>query len=486
MTATTSAAPGCAASRGTETIAERWAEYRAAFERYQTRELTGPELAVWDQHRLAGVLGHVTAHSPFYREHLAGFDPAAVSPADLPALPFTTKEDLRRESHRVLSGPMSDAAIYYETTGTTGASTPCPRGPLDILTSNAHVIEAWRRVFGQVCADLDRMPVVGLLGPSELYAFGDVFGAVAQELGACHVKLWPESPRVGFAKALRLLKELRVEVIVCSPALCVSLAKAAQFHGYDLERDFAVRAFLVLGEICTPAFAANVSTLWPGARVYPALYGSQEALCLATGCVEQRLHLSRLNYLPEVIDPRTGRSLGSAGEGELCVTMLIDGIKPLIRYRTGDLVRLDMQPCGCDAPGPVVEVLGRAGDRIEIGDRGVLPVQLETAVLTGLTGCLGYQLVIDSTDGTDFVEVRVDLTARRAAETAAARIGIAERMRKLCGVPIHVHLESEIDPITTTGSFVSWKAARIQDLRNEPDAAARTAREVSPRYAVTS
>ncbi|MEV0578311.1 phenylacetate--CoA ligase family protein [Streptomyces sp. NPDC050392] len=457
--------------------------YDEAFATRQAGGWTPQDLARWDAERVPRVLAHVRARSAFYAEHLAGADGVSATPAGLDRLPFTTKEMLRREMFRVLSGDVSEAAIYYETTGTTGASTPCPRGPLDVHTSNAHVEKAWRRLFGELFGE--RRPLVALMGPSELYAFGDVFGAVAQEIGSCHVKIWPESPRVGFAKALRLLRDLRAEVVVCSPALCVSLAKAALVHGYDLERDFAIKAFMVLGEICTPAFAANVASLWSGARVYPALYGSQEALCVATGCREQRLHHSRLNYLPEVLDPATGRSLGDSGTGELCLTMLIEGIKPLIRYRTGDLVRLGAESCGCGSPDPVIEVLGRTEDRIAVGTARVLPSELETAVLDGLSGCLGYQIVVDRQDGADRVTVRVDLTERPAAEREAAREGVAERIRGLCRVTSEAVVEDEIDPITSTGSFVSWKAARILDLRSAPDGAVRTARAVAHRYAVT-
>ena len=40
---------------------------------------------------------------------------------------------------------------------------------------------------------------------------------------------------------------------------------------------------------------------------------------------------------------------------------------PLVRYVTGDLVRVSAQPCGCGEADPVIEVLGRADDVIEIG-----------------------------------------------------------------------------------------------------------------------
>ncbi|MCB5165667.1 AMP-binding protein [Streptomyces bambusae] len=459
----------------------RYGDFSRAF--YAGR-LTAADWDHWRAERLTTVLRHVTARSPFYRRHLAGTDIEAVTPETLHRLPFTTKDDLRREMHDVLAGPISEAAIYYETTGTTGASTPCPRGPKDVVTSNAAVEESWRRILRDRFGD--RMPVVGLMGPSELYAFGDVFTDVTAALGACHVKIWPESPRVGFAKALRLIEELGVEVIVGAPALCLSLAKAALHYGYD-PAALPVKLFLVLGEICTPEFAANVSSVWPGAVVRPTLYGSQEALCIATGAPDGRLHLSQPNYIAELVDPDTGAPLGEYGEGELVLTMLVDGAKPLIRYRTGDLVRITPPPPGAGLPGPVVDVIGRAADRIALGEAMLQPAELEAAVLEDVRGCLGYQVVIDRTeDGTDTVTVRMDLLPEAASARQAIGAAVAERLRLRTGARADIVVDADLDPVTHTGSFVSWKAARVLDNRSGPDTAVLTARRVAHRYAITT
>ncbi|HTZ43044.1 MAG TPA: AMP-binding protein [Jatrophihabitans sp.] len=461
------------------------ADFDALLGRYRTGRLAGSELRAWHRDRLAGVLRHVTARSRFYRDHLAGVDLGAVSPEDLSALPFTTKADLRRELHGVLSGTPADAAVYYETTGTTGPSTPCPRAAIDLHASDAHVVESLRQLFAHRFGS--RKPVIGLMGPSELYAFGDTFGDAARAIGAAHVKIWPESPRVGFAKALRLMHELGVEVVVCAPALCLSLAKAARHHGYDLQRDLAVKLFLVLGEICTPAFAANVASIW-NAPALSTLYGSQEAMAIAAGCTRGRLHLSQPNYLVEVLDPATGAVRGSRGEGELCLTMLVPGIKPLIRYRTGDLVSVDGTACDCGLPGQVIEVQGRVADELVLNGDGVRASDLEQAVLEGVEGALGYQVVVDDgPDGADRLTVRLELLTERAAEAGRLRSAIGARIESRFGVRADVLVIDELDPITATGSFVSWKAARLLDQRagaTNPDVAA--ARAAAARQVVTS
>ena len=453
-------------------------DYLLAFDRYRAGVMTGADWDRWRAERLAAVLRHVTTRSDFYARHLAGVDLASVTPATLELLPFTTKADLQREGYAVLAGPVCDAQVFYETTGTTGPATPCPRAAIDVLTSNAHVEWSWRELFAHHFGD--RMPFVALLGPSELYAFGDTFGDVAQRIGAPHVKLWPESPRVGFAKALRLLSELSVEVVVCAPALCLNLARAARHHGYDLRRDFSVKLFAVLGEICTPELAADVTSVW-GAEVCPTLYGSQEALAIATGCHRGRLHLSQPNYLVEVLDPDTGTVLGPHGDGELCLTMLVEGVKPLVRYRTGDLVSVRPAACSCDLAGDVVDVHGRVGDRVRIGSRTLHPAELESLVLRDVRGCLGYQVVIG-----EGLTVRLDLLPEISGDSAQVCRAVAARLSAACGVAVSVEPDPQLDPITNTGAFVSWKTARIADRRARADGVLLAARRAASAHVVTS
>ncbi len=458
------------------------ARWDALLDRWADGTLPAADLAAWHDEQLRTVVAHVRSRSPFYRRHLAKVDPDAISLQTLPDLPTTAKADLRAAMSDVLSAPMSEAAVYYETTGTTGPSTPSPRSPLEVRTSNAPVAASLRRVLADRFGD--RSPVLALMGPAELYAFCDTFGDVAAQLGVAHVKLWPESPRVGFRKALRLLCELQVEVVVCAPALCLNLARAALHHGLDPRRDLSVRQFLVLGEICTPEFRENVRSLW-GADVVPVLYGSQEALAIATGCPQGALHLSQPNYVAEVLDS-DGRSLGQHGNGELCLTMLAPGIKPLIRYRTGDSVHLRPSDCPCSGPGDLVDILGRVDDGIALGEARLQPAELESLVLRGVRGCLGYQVVVRDEDGGTALTVRLHLLPEVSGPPDQVQSDVRERLEEACGVPVEVVVDADLDPITNTGAFVSWKAARIRDDRFPDDPLVATAREHAQAHLVTT
>ena len=455
------------------------ADYLRLHRAFYDRTLTAEQLGDWRDRQLRRVLDQVGTGSPFYARHLAGIDLSTITPATLDRLPFTTKAHLREEMLDVLSRPLAEAVFFYETTGTTGPATPCPRDGREVVASNAHVTESWASIFRHHFGE--HAPRVGLMGPTEVHSFGDTLGDVARNTGAMNAKIWPYSPVIGFAKALQLMRDLELEVICCTPGVALMLAKAAEHHGYRLREDFAVKLLFVTGEMCTPALAHNLESVW-GADVYNILYGSQEAFVIATACRNKRMHLSQTNYLIEVVDPETGTSHGPRGTGELTVTMLVDGVKPLIRYRTGDAVVVGASDCDCEMPGDLVQIVGRTLDRIDLGGQRRTAGQIESAVLTGVTGSAGYQVVIDNDPaGGDRLTVRLELLKDLVDDPAAVADGVRRRAAAALGVPVEVELSDGLDPIVSTGAFVSWKAARIVDRRVADDHETRVARRMAGR-----
>ncbi|WP_432134825.1 phenylacetate--CoA ligase family protein [Streptomyces sp. bgisy154] len=448
--------------------------YLTLHDRYTAGELGEGEWQEWAERQLRTVVALARDGSPFYARHLADVTPGELTLDGLRRLPFTTKDDLRAALHDILSRDLDEACFYYETTGTTGPATPCPRDAREVIASNAHVTESWRDIFTDVFGD--RAPRVGIMGPTEVHSLGDTLGDVARNVGSAVAKIWPYSPVIGFPKALQLMRDLALDVVFCTPNVALSLAKAALAEGLDPRRDFAVKVFLVTGEMCTPDLARQIDQAW-GARTYNALYGAQETLVIASACARGRLHLARPNYVAEIVDPDTGASLGAYGTGELVVTMLIEGVKPLIRYRTGDLVELSRNDCGCGIRGPVVRVVGRTRDRIALGGRHFQAWQIEQAVLDGVDHAYGYQVVIDRDEaGDDVLTVRLDLPGGSAPGRDAAH---AARVAGALGVRCRVEALAELDPVTTTGAFVSWKAARIHDRRGPLDHEAAAARRLA-------
>jgi phenylacetate-CoA ligase len=438
--------------------------YLAVHERYVRGALPAGDLEAWAQSQLRTVVALAKEGSPFYQERLRTVDAATLRLDQLASLPFTTKDDLRVAMMDMLSRDLDEACFFYETTGTTGPATPCPRDAREVIASNAHVTESWRNIFAGHFPG--RSPRVGVMGPTEVHSLGDTLGDVARNVDSLVAKIWPYSPVMGFRKALELMRQLRLDVIFCTPNVALSLAKAAHFYGYDPRADFAAKVWLVTGELCTPALARQIDAAW-GARTYNALYGAQESLVIASACANNRMHLAAPNYAVEVIDPDTGEHRGSSGEGELVITMLIEGSKPLIRYRTGDYVHITPNDCGCGIAGPLLRVIGRVKDHLVLDGRRWRAWEVEEAVLAGVDTCLGYQLEIGrDANGADLLRLRLDV---RQHPGEAQRQELTTRVSRHLGVPTAVEYVDELDPVTTTGAFVSWKAARIKDTRTQDD-----------------
>lgn len=411
--------------------------------------------------RAADTIRYTREHSAFYRDRLAAVDVPATGPIsaqELASVPFTTKDDLRAELFSVLSQPIDGAWVYYETTGTTGRATPCPRDERDSIVNNTVLTLAYEQIFAQ---HGDRH-VVAVMGPTELHSTGDTFGDVLRNLGHTVVKMWPRSPVVGFPRALALLEQLGVTALVCTPGMAISLAKAARAAGIDIESRLSVRLILTLGELTSPAMLENLGDLW-SARIYNCMYASQEASIMAACHADGQLHTAPLNNYYEVIDPESelpAEAVNGMREGELVITHLYQGSKPLVRYRTGDMVRLHAQ---AGSSVEIMQPIGRVRDRLTLGGRRITAYDLEQTLFTHIRGALDYFLFIDEVDGQDKLTVTIEPTdeaAGKRIDDAAIRGAVSETFGVLCDVVL-----GPMDAITSTGAMVSWKAARIHDRR---------------------
>jgi len=364
--------------------------------------------------------------------------------------------------------PLSKAWIFYETTGTTGRSTPCPRDNTDSLNNNTALTVYYDTVFQQYGAE----QVVGVSGPTEMHAFGDTFGEVCRNLGHAVVKMWPHSPMVGYDRALEALRVLPATGLFSTPGMALSLAKKAYAAGLHPRRDFRLDVMMCTGELALPSLLENIGEVW-GARVYNALYASQEASVMGACGADGGLYTAPLLNLYEVVDPATGLAVGSTADGvrtgELVITSLYRGSKPLIRYRTGDLVRMSPADPGRTLPAPTMEVLGRTRDGLEIGGYRISGYDLEELLLSHPRGYLDYQIVIDAVDDQDELTLHLEMPP----DGEGARIDegiIARAVHARLGVPVRLEY-GPIGTVTTTGAMVSWKAARVEDRRlAAPDA----------------
>jgi phenylacetate-CoA ligase len=149
----------------------------------------------------------------------------------------------------------------------------------------------------------------------------------------------------------------------------------------------------------------------------------------------------------------------------LCITMLIDGVKPLIRYRTGDLVFIQKTKDKPIAMAQAMKVVGRVKDTMTLNGKAFTAGHIEQALLEGVEQCLGYQIVINYVNGRDTILAKMEMSDYYQGDRSQLTLLIRERVRERLGVETTIMLVDDLDDHVNLGSWFSWKEARIVDQR---------------------
>ena len=453
-----------------EKIIEQAKEVYQQHSDFNAGKIGSEQLITHQNNKLREVVRHAAENSPFYREHLKGLTAAdidALTTNGITALPFTTKDDLRNHGPSLASAPLNQSWIYYETTGTTGKPTPCPRNETDSIHNNTPLIIHYRNIFEQHGSE----HIVGVMGPSELHSTGDTFEDVFRSLGYSVVKMWPRSPVVGMKRVMALINELQITALVCTPAVAISVARYIKDSGQN-PSSTSVKLILTVGELTTPSLLRNLGEVW-GAQVYSCMYASQESSILAVCAQDSNLYTLPLNNYYEIIDPASGAGYDiTQGQvtGELVITHLYKGQKPLIRYRTGDMVR---STCMSDGSQKLIPI-GRVRDVLTLNGSAYCAWDLEAALLERLNGCLDYAIQIDRSEGVDVLNITVEMFDKESDVSLTLKDVKTHVEQSIAGIKVNL-VNGETSGVTATSAMVSWKAARIHDLRPAADNSDREA-----------
>jgi phenylacetate-CoA ligase len=414
------------------------------------------------QRKLAALLEAIASNS-FYRNKLKGIHIEA-SKAALDALPFTTRLELEQDQLSQppfgtnLTYPLVRYCRFHQTSGTRGR----PMRWLDTPESWAWLRRCWGIVFAAAgVGPQDRLFFPFSFGP--FLAFWAAFDA-AQSMGRLAI------PGGGLATAarLRMILDNQVTVVCCTPTYALHMAEVAKADGIDLASS-AVRKLIVAGEPGgnIPETRQRLEAEW-GARVYDHS-GMTETGPMTFECDPCRggVHVIESEYIPEVIDPASGRSVADGELGELVVTNLGRIGSPLIRYRTGDLVRLTRGRCDCGrwyarlAGG----ILGRIDDMIIVRGNNVFPSALE-AVVRRFTEVAEFRVTVYNSGAMSQIGLEIEPLAEVTRER------LTEVIRHIGqGLQEAFHLRAEVNAVAP-GSLPRFemKARRFVRVDGDPPA----------------
>jgi phenylacetate-CoA ligase len=405
--------------------------------------------------RLQWTLRHAYANVPFYR---AKFDAAGVHPddcrelADLAKFPATTKHDLRDNyPFGMFAVPQQDVRRIHASSGTTGKPT--------VVGYTERDIDTWATVMARSIFAAGGRPGHKI---HVAYGYGLFTGGLGahygvEKLGATVI---PASGGMT-ARQVQIITDFQPEVIMVTPSYMLTLLDEFERQGVD-PRASSLKTGIFGAEPWTEQMRLEIEERADLDAV--DVYGLSEVMGpgVAQECAETKdgLHVWEDHFLPEVVDPDTGRSRPDGEDGELLFTSLTKEALPIIRYRTRDLTKL-LPGTARPAFRRMEKVTGRSDDMIILRGVNVFPTQIEEIVLRVDGVAPHFQILLTRRERLDcltvLVEARPDCPVDRRA-TAAAEI----RARVKDGVGVTVEVDV-VDPDTLERS--AGKMRRVIDQR---------------------
>ena len=185
-------------------------------------------------------------------------------------------------------------------------------------------------------------------------------------------------------------------------------------------------------------------------------------------CLELKgMHVNEDFFIPEIIDPVTGKVLPPGEKGELVITCLGKEALPLIRYRTKDISRLFYEPCECGRTTCRMENLsGRSDDMLVIRGVNVFPTQIEEVLLKVPEIGPHYEIVVDRVDHLDRMTISVELIDDRLLESYAQLRSLEDFIKKQLKSYLGLIATIKLVAPMTLERF-EGKAKRVKDLRKD-------------------
>lgn len=428
-----------------------WDERSECMGRDEMRELQSTRL----RHTVERVYHNV----PFYRKkmHDLGLEPGDIKDIDdLSILPFTTKQDLRDNyPYGLFAVPMSEVVRLHASSGTTGQPVVVGYTRKDLRTWSEVVARAFL-AYGGSSDDFVQIA----------YGYGLFTGGIGmhygvEKVGASVIPISGGNTK----KQIQIMRDFGSTVLACTPSYALYLAETMQEMGIKREE-----LKLKVGIFGAEPWTNNMRKEIEKSLNIKAMdiYGLSEIIGpgVSFDCSEQNgLHVNEDHFVPEIIDPDTGKVLPYGSKGEIVFTTVTKEALPLLRYRTRDLSVLHDEKCECGRSLVRMEkCLGRSDDMLIIRGVNVFPTQIESVLLEMGTTRPHYLLFVDRVNNLDTLEVWVEVDEALFSDEVKKLESVTKKIKhnieSILGIGIKLKL---VEPKTIERS--EGKAKRIIDRR---------------------
>ena len=394
--------------------------------------------------------------SEFYRERLKNIKKIK-SFEDLEKSPFTTKEDLLKNSpFDFITTDLKNIVRVHSSSGTTGRS--------KYIFHTKKDIEIWADLVAR-CLYMIGMRKEDIF--QNMMSYGLFTGGLGLHYGAEKIGALIIPAGIGNTeKQIELMRELKTTAIHITPSYLLYLAHYIEEIGLSPSEDFNLKIAVVGAEPYSENTRKKLETIFK-INVFNC-YGLSEmnGPGVAFECpYKDGLHLWEDSYYMEIINPKTNKIVEEGEEGELVLTTLKREGMPLIRYRTGDLTKIIKEKCNCGRTHRrIMRIKGRVDDMFIVKGVNIFPSQIETVIMGFPEVDKNYQIIIDRKQGLDILTIQVEIKKEFFKGEINELRNLQEKIRdelkeKILVTPI-VELVGPGTLPTTTG-----KAKRVIDKR---------------------
>lgn len=329
--------------------------------------------------------------SPFYSRL---FQQNRISPEkiksleDAKNLPFTTKEDLRKEfPYGFLTVSREEIVRVHSSSGTTGRATAVFHTQGD-LNGWANLVARCMYMTGVRRGDVfQNMVGYGLFTGGLGFQYG------AERLGALTIPSGSGNSK----RQISLMRDFETTVIHIIPSYALHLRKVFDEVGLNPRKDTKLRIAFIGAEPHSEATRQRIEEMY-GIQAFNS-YGLSEmnGPGVAFECPQKMgMHFWEDDFLVEVIDPRTEEILPDGQEGELVFTTLNREAMPLIRYRSKDLATIFPEPCPCGRTHRrISRIKGRSDDMFILKGVNIFPLQIDTTLMNIPEVGTNYRVILE-------------------------------------------------------------------------------------------
>ncbi|MCE9657496.1 MAG: AMP-binding protein [Burkholderiales bacterium] len=407
----------------------------------------------WQAARVAEMLAALRRRSRLYARLHAGVPEGFVvrAAADLAALPFTLKDDLRAAQEAASDAEpfgknqavaQADIVQAISSSGTTGRPLYYALTARDVEVFSDAIANVWYTAGirkGDIVAHLVGLPMVAGGLP-----YADGFRRIGATL--CWLGGFPTE------RILREMRHLRVTTLLATTSFALHLAE--KWDEVGRETGIASRLQKVLGGgepgLAQPELRRRIveglalghvrETMGLG-DVIPSMWGECEA--------QDGMHFNAQRYVMlELVDPDSGETLPwrAGATGEIVYTTFAREATPVVRYRSRDHAEVVAMKCACGRTSPRIRCIGRTDDMLIYKGMNVFPTAIRDLVVERFAGRIEPLLRLwkarrEQVRFDDAIEVDVEASA---VIDHAARAALAREIEEVVRAQLQVRVAATV------------------------------------------